>query len=465
MADDALARRQPLKYAGRLGIVPSSLVVSAAGLFFAYVLVQPVSAVAVSTLLLYCLLAAALVMVVWLGGRYWQERQYRRRPYVAPAHLDWARYAPDPAVPPLHRVALLGDPGAVATDGTDPILNLLENWQQQTGAAGTVIILGDNVYPIGLPAATHPGRAAAEARFNALLDTLGRFQGRAVLLSGNHDWHKGRPDGWEYLRRQESYVHSYLPKAQYLPPDGTPGPVTVPLAAGVLLVVLNTQWWVQRGPRPAGSSKEAIRQLRDVLEANRHQRIVVAGHHPLYSNALHGGKFTAKQHVFPLTTVHKQAYVPLPFIGSLLPLYRKLVGAAEDMAHPRYRKMRRRLLRVLREFPNVIYAAGHDHNLQYFHHRQGHYLVSGSGSKTAFVQKGGRATFVHEHTGFFSLDFYADGTTWLRTLEPAPAGGPEPGTEVFRLRLHPAPAAAPASNSLLASLTRYSAGARHQLGL
>ncbi|TGE04572.1 metallophosphoesterase [Hymenobacter fodinae] len=397
-----------------------------------------------STILLSLLACAILGAIVWLCWRYWLERQYRRRPYVAPAVLDWEQQAPDAQTPPLHRVAVLGDPGAVRTDGTDPILHLLSHWQQETGPAGTIVILGDNIYPTGLPALEHPGRAAAEARFQALLAALGQYPGNIVLLSGNHDWNKGRPDGWEYLQRQEAYVREHLPRAYYLPTNGLPGPVSLQLADGLLLVVLNTQWWVQTGPRPQSDSKEPFRQLQQLLEQNRHQRVVVAGHHPLYSNAIHGGKFTAKQHVFPLTTVNKRAYVPLPIIGSLLPLYRKLVGAAEDMSHPRYRKMRRRLLRVLHQFPGVIYASGHDHNLQYFEKHGGHYLVSGSGSKTAFVQKGGHATFVHENQGFFSLDFYANGETWLRTLEPGPNSGLQAGPEVFRLRLQPTHAAAPA---------------------
>ncbi|WP_460621338.1 metallophosphoesterase [Hymenobacter tenuis] len=389
-----------------------------------------------STTLYYAFWILVGLMTAWLLRRYYLERQYRRLPYVAPAHNDWERHLP-PSGRPTHRVALLGDPGSVATDGTDPILRLLEDWQQETGPDGTIVILGDNVYPTGLPAPDHLGRAAAEARLSALLDSLRPFRGRVVMLSGNHDWNKGRPDGWEYLRRQEAYVHQHLPATHYLPPDGQPGPVVLQLTEGLVLVVLNTQWWVQQGPRPASDTKEPFRQLQQILAANQHQQVIVAGHHPLYSNALHGGKFTAKQHVFPLTTVYKQAYVPLPLIGSLLPLYRKLVGAAEDMAHPRYRKMRRRLLRVLHQFPNVIYAAGHDHNLQYFQQHGGHYLVSGSGSKTAFVQKGGQATFVHEHKGFFSLDFYALHETWLRTLEP------DQTSEVFRLRLTPAPVVSP----------------------
>jgi hypothetical protein len=392
------------------------------------------------SLLLYVFTAVAALLMAWLLLRYRQERHYRRRPYVAPARHDWSRHHPDPATVPRHRIALLGDPGAVATDRPDALLQLLAGWQQETGPAGTIIILGDNVYPTGLPAPEHLGRAAAEKRLRALLDALRVFPGRVVLLSGNHDWNKGRPDGYDYVLRQEAYVAEHLPTAQYLPARGAPGPVAVQLAEGLLLIVLNTQWWVQQGPRPPADPKEPFRQLQQLLDANQHQRIVVAGHHPLYSNALHGGKFTAKQHVFPLTTVHKRAYLPLPFVGSLLPLYRKVVGAAEDMAHPRYRKMRRRLLRVLHQYPNVIYAAGHDHNLQYFQQQGGHYLVSGAGSKTAFVQKGGRATFVHEHKGFFSLDFYTNGEIWLRTLEPDPAGVPLP--EPFRQRLYPPPASA-----------------------
>ncbi|MDU0370175.1 metallophosphoesterase [Hymenobacter endophyticus] len=403
-----------------------------------------------SSVFAYALALAVGALLLWLLRRYLQERRYRRRPYVAPAHNNWAA-APPPQEAPLHRVALLGDPGAVATSGSDPVLNVLASWQAQTGPAGTIIILGDNIYPVGMPAPDHAKRPQAEARFDALLGALNQFQGQVVLLGGNHDWNKGRPDGWEYLQRQEAYVKQHLPTAHFLPVNGAPGPVTLQLAAGVLLVVINTQWWVQRGPKPVADAKEPFRQLRSILEANRHQRVLVAGHHPLYSNALHGGKFTAKQHVFPLTTVHKQAYVPLPLIGSLLPLYRKLVGAAEDMAHPRYRKMRRRLLRVLHDFPDVVYAAGHDHNLQYFQRHGGHYLVSGSGSKTAFVQKGGQASFVHEHTGFFSLDFYPH-QTWLRTLEP----GTE--TEVFHLRLYPRPAVEPAVVALPKRLEQFLGG-------
>ncbi|QDA62061.1 metallophosphoesterase [Hymenobacter jejuensis] len=411
------------------------------------------------TYLPHLLIVAFLLLCGWFAYRYRRERNFRRKPYVAPTARAWASHQPDPAAAVRHRVALVGDLGAVATDGHDPVLNLLQGWLQEAGPASTVVVLGDNVYPTGLPAVGHHGRSNAEFRLDIQLDTLRSYDGRVIFLSGNHDWNKGRRDGYEYLLRQEEYVLTHLPGAYYLPPNGCPGPVTMQLAENVLLVVLNTQWWVQHGPRPLGKengctatdSRMPFVQLQEILEQNRHQQVLIAGHHPLYSNAMHGGQFTTKQHVFPLTQMHKQAYVPLPGLGSLFPIYRKLVGAEEDMAHPRYRTMRKRLLRVLRQFPNLIYAAGHDHNLQYFNYKGGHYLVSGSGSKTAFVGKGGKATFTHEHKGFFVIEYYENGDVWLRTLEPGNTDGTERAPEAFRQllsnQLVPKQAPTPASSA------------------
>ncbi len=125
-----------------------------------------------------------------------------------------------------------------------------------------------------------------------------------------------------------------------------------------------------------------------------------------------------KHHLFPLTSAHKKLYIPLPFAGSLYPLFRKIFGAYEDMSHPRYRRMRKGLLSIFKRHHNLIYAAGHDHNLQYFEKGHRHYIVSGSGSKVSFVHKGGKASFTHAHRGLFRLDFLHNGETWMSVLEP-----------------------------------------------
>ena len=392
--------------------------------------------------LYYSLLVLFLLFTIFLLLSYRRERRYRRKPYfrfkslMAGVNLE--------AIPkPLYSVALLGDIGDISDTAHDPVALLLGKWMDRQQEAGAIILLGYNIYPIGLPPETHWRFPAAEKKLVAQAELFRRHAGRVIYLSGNHDWNKAKPNGYSFMLRQQQYVQRFLNKPDcYLPPDGCPGPVALPLAPGLRLIVINTQWWVQRGLRPIGKAYgcgvETVEQffgkLRELLEAHRQEQVIIAAHHPLYSNALHGGKFTLKQHIFPLTAAHKKFYIPLPVAGSLYPAYRKLFGAYEDMSHPRYRRLRKRLLRVLRHYRNIIYVAGHDHNLQYFPMRGNHFVVSGSCSKTAFVRKGGRADFTHEHRGFFVVDYYENKQVWLRVLEPVLFPG-EQSEVVFAKRL------------------------------
>jgi hypothetical protein len=398
-------------------------------------------------MLLYFLIITGVLFTVFGLFSYWQERKYRNKPYYKLSEVGWRKCLPRPEAQLVHSIAFMGDVGAVAIDGTDPVLRVMREWQQGAGAKGTVLFLGDNLYPVGLPPEDNLHHKTALERLNHLLDLVRSYDGRSIFLSGNHDWNKGRKNGLEYVLRQEKHVVETLQdERSYLPRHGCPGPETIQLAEGLLLVVINTQWWVQRGEKPMGNAQgcpyndidEFFLRLKKILRQNRHQRIVIAAHHPLYSNALHGGKFTMKQHIFPLTAAHKRIYIPLPIFGSLYPFYRKLFGAYEDMSHRKYKRMRKRLLRILHQNSNIVYVAGHDHNLQHFEVRQNHYIVSGSGSKTSFVKKGGKASFTLEQKGFFVLNYYSTGELWLEAVAASTAENAAlPGTVVFRKELHP----------------------------
>ncbi|WP_266205229.1 metallophosphoesterase [Pontibacter kalidii] len=390
-------------------------------------------------MLVYFLIIIPVLLSAFFFFSYWQERKYRRKPFYRLSDVGWQRHAPPPEAELVHSVALLGDVGAIATDGADPVMKLAQVWQQEAGEKGTLVFLGDNLYPIGLPEVGNRHRDMAEARLNTLIQSIKSYPGQGIFLGGNHDWLKGREGGYEQLLRQEAYVQEHLQQPNsYLPPQGCPGPSCLQLAEGLLLVVINTQWFVQRGLKPLGGKygcpytdiEEFFVNLNKLLKRNSHQRILIAAHHPLYSNAMHGGKFTIKQHIFPLTALHKRFLIPLPIFGSLYPFYRKMFGAYEDMSHRKYKKMRKRLLRIFHRYNNLVFVGGHDHNLQHFEVQGNHYIVSGSGSKLAFVKKGGRATFALEERGFFVLNYYSNGQVWLECRTVSAAS--EQGQLVFR---------------------------------
>ncbi len=315
-------------------------------------------------------------------------------------------------------IFLIGDTGSIARNKPDPVMEML-NTHFNPAQPSCVIFLGDNVYPRGLPPHGNILRSDAEAALNAHYNALKNYHGKVLFISGNHDWNKGRKNGHEYVERQEKYIEKLFGKNVFLPSRGCPGPSEIDVNDNVCIVLINTQWWLQSQYRPIGkacgcrveSEEEFFEQLEAILKKNKNRQVLVCGHAPVYSYAIHGGRYKLRHHIFPFTIYNRRAYVPLPFLGSLLPLYRKFLGAREDIAHPRYRRLRQRLKDLFSKYPGIIYAAGHEHNLQHITKYGNHYLVSGAGSKLKYViEEGKNLLFGMKAKGFFKTRFESDGS-------------------------------------------------------
>lgn len=323
---------------------------------------------------------------------------------------------------PPFEVFLIGDTGDVSISHPDPVLQTLCS-HFDSSQPSAVVFLGDNVYPRGLPPKGNILRKNAEKTLISHYQALKDYHGKVIFIAGNHDWNKGRKDGYDYVIRQEKFIQKLFEgKNVFLPSNGCPGPVEINIGPSITIVAIDTQWWMQTGLRPIGpqygcrvsTEEEFFEHLQQILEKNKNKQILVVGHHPVYSYAIHGGRFKLKHHIFPLTIYDKDAWIPLPGIGSLIPLYRKFLGAREDMSYPRYRRLRNRLKEILSMYPNLIYAAGHEHNLQYICKNRTHFIVSGSGSKVKYiVQSGKYLKFGIKCKGFFKLRFDTDGSVYL----------------------------------------------------
>lgn len=313
----------------------------------------------------------------------------------------------------IHEVLLVGDSGNIKRTREDEVLKLLEN-HLPNSEKSTLIFLGDNVYPHGLPKEGDLLRNDAEIVLKAHHKSVANYIGKVVFISGNHDWNKGKRNGLEYVLRQEDYLNSLFGKKVYFPAQGCPGPTEVFADEQVAIIVINTQWWVQKGVKPIGKTfdckqeneEDFFAQLEELLNKHKGKRIVIAGHYPIYSNSLHGGKYKVKHHLFPFTIYKKNAYLPLPIIGSLLPMYRKYFGAKEDLSHPKFKVLRKRLKAIFRQHPGLTYAAGHEHNLQLIEKYDNNYIVSGAASKSTYVMGSKYSRFGISAKGFFKLKIY-----------------------------------------------------------
>jgi len=347
-----------------------------------------------------------------------------------------------PASPIEHSVFLIGDAGAPDLENGEPALKLL---QSKIGAAGknsTTIFLGDNIYTYGLPEEDEPGRPLAEKRINAQLDAVKNYPGNLFFIPGNHDWNKSHKGGWKAVKRQEDYIEEYLDRGDIFVPDGgCPGPIEVNLSDDVVLLLLDSEWWLHKWDKPVGEKGgcenmdevAVATAIEDALARHKNKRVMVAAHHPIFSNGSHAGRYPLKTHIFPLTEAHEALYIPLPIIGSIFPFFRKYSGHIQDLAHPKNKVYTNTILDFFDDYTNLIYANGHEHNLQYFEKDSNHYIVSGSGSKTTYVARGHKSSFSHAAEGFSQVDYHTDGSVWMKFWEPDATGAS--GHVIYRKQL------------------------------
>jgi len=322
---------------------------------------------------------------------------------------------------------LIGDVGD-DTLLSSPVLTLLKSQLKEANdVTSAVIFLGDNIYPEGLHKKKHENRTEDETRLNAQLDILVDFKGDIVFLAGNHDWEKDGQKGDNFVRRQEKYIEDYLKKGNiFLPDNACPGPEVVELNDNLVLIIIDTQWWLHKYDKPRGEQDDCvvldkgglISQFSDLLKKYKNKNVFIAAHHPLYSNGVHGGKFPVKDHIFPLTAINKSLYLPLPVIGSIYPLYRQMLGNRQDIAHPDYQQMKILLTDELNEYENIIYAAGHEHSLQYKKEGSNHYIISGSGSKSTYVRDNNEIEFGKSIRGFSRVTYYKNGSVYVDFISP-----------------------------------------------
>jgi hypothetical protein len=323
---------------------------------------------------------------------------------------------------------LVGDAGAPRTP-REPLLDALASAAgARVRALGAdrvdVVFLGDNVYPAGLRATDHAGRARDERRLDAQLDAVRRSGARGIVVPGNHDWAEEGPDGWDAVKRETRFVAAR--GVVELPPDGCPGPASEPLGAHLELVFLDTQWWLHDGPRPsdsrsgcaATSEAEIERALAAALSAAGDRHGIVLAHHPLRSGGPHGGIYGWKEHLFPLRELQRSLWIPLPILGSIRPLLRAFGASAQDIPSAANGRMRASIERGFGATPPLLYAAGHDHSLQVLRGGEGarFHVVSGAGSEPnltwAYPIDG--TLFADAEPGWARLDAYASGAVELR---------------------------------------------------
>lgn len=351
-----------------------------------------------------------------------------------------------PAVAPdaiAHSVFLIGDAGEPLPDGREKVLSVLMAAASGAPERSTIIFLGDNIYPAGLPDELHADRREMERRLDAQID-VGKLSGAATFfVPGNHDWARQGNDGLNSILRQDRYIaRKSYPHIRMLPSAALPGPSFYDGIDDMRIIFIDTQWWLHEYDKPlvagALSEEETKKIVLDSLSVllRTDRKTVVVAHHPLESHGEHAGFFGWRGHLFPLLHISPYLWIPLPVIGSLYPLSRLWGITQQDFSGSKYAELRVRLDSTLAVNPPLAYISGHDHALQILSPTSGfHYLVSGNGLQRhhSALTTGENTLFASRRApGFMRMDLLTDGSVHVRVIE---AGDAEGGEEIYSLTL------------------------------
>ena len=303
-----------------------------------------------------------------------------------------------------HTFYLIGDAG-----GTDLKIknNTLIDFKKEISVANknsTVLFLGDNIYPKGLPKKDSENYEDAIYKLNTQITSVENFKGQTVFIPGNHDWYSGIKG----LQRQEKIIIKALGKNSFLPENGCPIE-KIHINEHIELIVVDSHWYLTNWDKQPTINDDCeiktihsfLDEFSGLIKKSRNKTTIVAIHHPLFTDGAHGGKYAFKEH-----------FKPFPVLGTLKNLIRRNGGVSNaDLNHEKYLGLKKRLITICQNNPNVIFVSGHEHNLQYIEKDQVKQIVSGSGSKIKAVGTSKNSLFSYATHGFAKLEVYKDGSS------------------------------------------------------
>ncbi|HYW11297.1 MAG TPA: metallophosphoesterase [Longimicrobium sp.] len=338
---------------------------------------------------------------------------------------------------PLDSVALnlvlIGDAGLPAP-GDEPVLTALRRELSAAPERSFVVWLGDNIYPIGLTDTTAAEGKEGLRIIRQQMRVLRETSTRGIFVPGNHDWAAGAGEGWANVVRQERVVNTEgAGLIGWEPRDGCPGPVVVDVGAVLRILAIDSQWWLHGGAKPGpdrctpGTEQGVIDSIRVALASAGDRRTLIVAHHPIVSGGQHGGYFDWPTYLFPF---HPWA---------------RLTGlfARQDVTGREYRHFTQSLARAFIVDTPLVYAAGHEHNLQVFRRDPAKYLVvSGAGfyGHTTTTRAITGIRYVREASGYQRLTFLQDGRVRLSVMVVDAQGN---ATEDYSAWLEAPPLSAP----------------------
>ena len=280
-----------------------------------------------------------------------------------------------------------------------PLFSNIKNLVTNQDGESTILFLGDIISKNGI--GKNPKKNEVN-KIGSILDLVAASE-QSVFVPGDKEWDDGGVQGFKKIKALEKHLKGE--KIQVTPSDGCLGPEVIDVGDFLRIISINTQWWVHRYQKPeeedldcpAFNEVEFWDELESAMNDAENRNVILAAHHPVLSFGQYAGHGLTKQHLSP------------PIIGSFIAGHHQSVGTKRDLTQAALVHFSNELLKRLERFPPIIYASGHEYDVQLNYKDGSYHLNSGAIHKAKKTSNNRYSQFRQSKPGMAHLEFSKNG--------------------------------------------------------
>ncbi|NJB37711.1 ShlB/FhaC/HecB family hemolysin secretion/activation protein [Croceivirga sp. JEA036] len=321
---------------------------------------------------------------------------------------------------PVYTFYLAGNYGNAAQQPNKTTLNALRNTLKDAPENSMMIFTGDNITNL------EDNWDKDKKVLKEQLALVEGYRGKTLFIPGNNAWKQHDTNTVEdvenYIKDQE------LENIEYYPKNACPLEYKV-INDQLDLIVVDSKWFISNWSREKDINKKChiidtrrrfMEELEGYLNDAQGKNIVIAMHHPIFSNGEYAGHASLKDHL-----------TPFPIYGSLKEAMLDLGAFDPDHLNSRrYNYLRILVAALSQTAERVTIVSGHEESLQYLTGGNIHQVISGAladvqgtnRGKDRITAIGGTLEFEGQYThgtnGFAKLEYFKDGSSKVTFITP-----------------------------------------------
>ncbi|AZQ44279.1 metallophosphoesterase [Nonlabens ponticola] len=308
---------------------------------------------------------------------------------------------------PFQRFYLFGNVGVNDPDSPAAFDAMLQHINENSKKDDYLLLLGDNVLANSIRKDDEDNKDANQ--FKKQLEQIAKIDINTLVLPGDHDWNDEGMDG---LKKIEEFTEEYLDNDEAFQPENACPLEELNISDQVEMLIVDSQWYIEDWDKNPNFNDECeintrekfIKVLADELRKARHKTIILAMHHPLYTNGVHGGQLGMR-----MVTTPKQENAYIPGLGFAYSFVRSQAGLfPQDRYNPLMNDLMREIETAGSGIDRLLVVSSHEESLQYIDRDNIKQVVSGATVSQNIVSLGKKGKFAAGKIGFSEVRVFED---------------------------------------------------------